>query len=88
MHKWLYQYTRVSFGIASVPALFQKIMDTILQDTPSTICYLDDILVTGKNDEEHSSNLEELLKRLQQNGLWVKSEKYKFMHPSVEYLGH
>ena len=63
-HKGLYQYTRVSFGIASAPALFQKIMDTILLGIPSTICYLDDILVTGKNDEEHSRNLEEVLKRL------------------------
>ena len=87
-HKGLYQYTRVPFGIASAPALFQKIMDTILQGIPSTICYLDDILVTGKNDEEHSRNLEEVLKRLQQNGLRVKSEKCKFLQPSVEYLGY
>ena len=87
-HKGLYQYTRVTFGIASAPALFQKIMDTILQGIPCTICYLDDILVTGKNDEEHSRNLEEVLKRLQQNGLRVKSEKCKFLQPSVEYLGY
>ena len=63
-------------------------MDTILQGIPNTICYLDDILVTGKNDEEHSRNLEEVLKRLQQNGLRVKSEKCKFLQPSVEYLGY
>ena len=87
-HKGLYQYTRLPFSIASALALFQKIMDTILQGIPSTICYLDDILVTGKNDEEHSRNLEEVPKRLQQNGLRVKSEKCKFLQPSVEYLGY
>ena len=86
-HKGLYQYTRVPFGIASLPALFQKIMDTVLQGISSTICYLDDILVTGKNDED-LRNLEEVLKQLQQNGLRVKLEKCKFMQPSVEYLGH
>ena len=46
--KGLYQYTRVPFGIVSATALFQKIMDTVLQGIPSTICYLDDILVTIK----------------------------------------
>lgn len=87
-HQGLYQYTRVPFGISSAPALFQKIMDTILQGVPNTICYLDDILVTGKNETEHLRNLEEVLKRLQQNGLRVKPEKCKFLQPSVEYLGH
>ena len=87
-HQGLYQYTRVPFGILSAPALFQKIMDTILQGVPNTICYLDDILVTGKNDDEHLRNLEEVLRRLQQNGLRVKPAKCSFMQSSVEYLGH
>ena len=63
-------------------------MDTILQGVPNTICYLDDILVTGKNETEHLRNLEEVLKQLQQNGLRVKPAKCKFLQPSVEYLGH
>ena len=87
-HQGLYQYTRVPFGISSAPALFQKIMDTLLQGVPNTICYLDDILVTGKNDDEHLRNLEEVLRRLQQNGLRVKPAKCSFMQSSVEYLGH
>jgi len=78
----------VPFGIASTLALFQKIMDALLQGIPNTICYLNDILVTSKTDKEHLQNLEEVFKRLQQNGLQVKPEKCKFMKPSVEYLGH
>ena len=64
-HEGLYQYTRVPFGIASALALFQMIMDTVLQDKPSSICYIDDILVTRKSDEKHLRNLEEVLKQLQ-----------------------
>lgn len=87
-HQGLYQYTRVPFGIASAPALFQKIMDILLQGIPHSICYLDGILITGHTDAEHLQNLEEVLKRLQQNGLKVKPAKCRFMESSVEYLGH
>ena len=87
-HLGLFQYTRVPFGIASAPALFQKTMDTLLQGIPNTLCYLDDILITGKTDAEHLSNIEEVLKWLQENGLRVKPAKCKFMQSSVEYLGH
>ena len=87
-HKGLYQYTRVPFGIASTPALFQRTMDTILQGIPNTICYLDDILVTGNSAETHLKSLTEVLQRLRQHGLKVRPSKCAFMQESVEYLGH
>ncbi len=64
-HRGLYQYTRLPFGIASAPAIFQKVMDTILQGVKGAMCYIDDILVTGWNEREHFQNLEEVMKRLQ-----------------------
>ena len=30
-HRGLYQYTRLPFGVASAPSVYQKMMDTILQ---------------------------------------------------------
>ena len=42
-HRGLYKLLRMPFGIASAPALFQRVMDTILQGVPSTMCYIDDI---------------------------------------------
>ena len=87
-HKGLYQYTRLPFGIASAPAIFQKTMDTILQGIPHVCCYLDDILVTGKDDAEHLQVLEEVFCRLEKHGLRLKWEKCSFMKSSVEYLGH
>ena len=60
-HRGLYRYTRLPFGVASAPAMFQKMMDTILQGIPHIICYIDDILVTGNDDAEHLQNLAEVL---------------------------
>ena len=63
-HKGLYQYTRLPFGIASAPAMFQRVMDTVLQEIDGVACYIDDIIITGRNDEELLTHLEEVLKCL------------------------
>ena len=52
---------RLPFGVASDPAVFQRAMDEVLQGIPRVICYIDDILVTGANEQEHLSNLKEVL---------------------------
>ena len=87
-HLGLYQFTRLPYGVASAPAQFQKVMDTLLQGIPGVTCYLDDILVTGRTNDEHLANLEEVLSRLKQHGVRIKKSKCKFMANSVEYLGH
>ena len=46
-HQDLCEYTRLPFGIASAPAIFQKTMDLILQGVLHVACYIDDILITG-----------------------------------------
>ena len=87
-HKGLYRYTRLPFGVASAPALFQKTMDIILQGMKHVMCYIDDILVTGSTEKEHFTQLEEVLKRLQHHGLKVKKDKCALFQDSVQYLGH
>ena len=87
-HLGLYQYTRLPFGVASAPAMFQRAMDMILQGIDGVICYIDDILVTGTTDNEHLGRLEEVLKRLKEYGLKVKRNKCDFFQAAVEYLGH
>ena len=47
-HQGFHHYTRLPFGMASVPALFQKLMDMVLQGIPGVTCYIDDILVSGR----------------------------------------
>ena len=84
-HKGLYQYTRLPFGIASAPAVFQRTMDTILQGVEGVACYIDDIIITGRTLAEHLERLEEVLKR---HGIHVKLPKCRFLQPSVVFIGH
>ncbi len=87
-HKGLYSFTRLPFGVASAPAIFQKIMDRILQGLPNVGCYIDDILITGEDEASHLQTLEEVFIRLEKHGIRLRQEKCCFMIPKVEYLGH
>ena len=68
-HKGLFRYTRLPFGISLAPGIFQRVIDGVLQGIPGVMAYLDDILVTGMNDQEHLTALEEVLRRLESAGL-------------------
>ena len=87
-HRGLYQYTRLPFGVASAPALFQKVMDTVLQGLPKVICYLDDILITSSSCQEHLETVQKVLQRLEQYGIHARKSKCAFMCQAVEYLRH
>ena len=87
-HKGLYQYHRLPFGVSSAPALFQRAMDSILQGLSGVVCYIDDILVTGANTEEHFANLGKVFFRLREYGLRLNLDKCRFLEESVEYLGY
>ena len=52
-HQGLYSFTTLPFGVTSAPAIFQKMMDRILQGLQGVLCYIDDILVSGKNEASH-----------------------------------
>lgn len=86
-HKGLYKYTRLVFGLASAPAIFQRTMETLLAGLDGVLVYLDDILVTGKNKSEHVKRLHEVFSRLEQAGLVLQKEKCSFFQDSVSYLG-
>ena len=87
-HLGLYQYTRLPFGIASAPAVFQQAMEKILHGIPKVICYLDDVLITAQNDEEHLKTLKTVSCRLSEHGLRLNKSKCEFLKTRVEYLGY
>ena len=63
-------------------------MDEVLQGIPRTVCYINDILITGSNDTEHLEILQKVLERLEEHGVRAKRSKCFCLAKSVTYLGH
>jgi len=49
--------------------------------------FIDDILVATDTEEGHDELVEEILKRLEENDLFVKPEKCRWKVREVEFLG-
>ena len=86
-HRGLYRYTRLPYGVASAPGIFQRVMDTILQGLSGVICYIDDILITGSNDTEHLQNLERVLQRLPTVWATSKEGQMRFSTTNSQLFG-
>ncbi|KAI5152459.1 hypothetical protein ENBRE01_2846 [Enteropsectra breve] len=83
-----YGYTRVPFGLANAPRLFQRTMLNILGHLPSIKVFLDDFLIFSQNDTEHGEHLNSVLNLLIKNNLTISFEKSNFFQDSVSFLGH
>ncbi|KAL0894785.1 hypothetical protein ABMA27_013312 [Loxostege sticticalis] len=87
-HKGLFKYTRLVYGLANAPAIFQKSMETLLSGIEGVSIWLDDICVTGPNRVSHMERLGEVLRRLNEAGLRLHKDKCVFFKESVTYLGY
>uniref|UniRef100_A0A5S6QGC4 RNA-directed DNA polymerase n=1 Tax=Trichuris muris TaxID=70415 RepID=A0A5S6QGC4_TRIMR len=86
-HRGLYRYNRLPFGVKSAPGIFQQIMDTMLAGLKGAVAYLDDVIIVGKDNNEHQRNLEAVLKRIDEFGFCIRPEKCSFGMARIKYLG-
>ena len=73
-----YEPTVMYFGLINSPATFQTMMNDLFQDMinqGNTAMFIDDIIVATDTKERHDKLVEEVLKRLEENDLFVKPEK-------------
>ena len=86
-HMGLYKVNRLTYGPSCAVAIFQNIMEGLIGNVPHTGIYLDDVIITGKTQEEHDQNVNEVLKRLNDANLRLKLQKCSFGKDEVQYLG-
>jgi len=73
-----FELTVMFFGITNSPATFQAMMNEILRDMINegkVAAFVDDVLVGTETEEGYDEIVEEVLRRLEENNLYVKPEK-------------
>ena len=86
----LFEPVVMFFGMTNSPATFQAIMNKILRDMINegkVVAFVDDVLVGTEAEEGHNEVVEEVLRRLEENDLYVKLEKCMWKVRRVPFLG-
>jgi len=85
-----FESTVMFFGLINLLAMFQAMMNELLRDlinTGKVGSLIDNIIVRTEMEEGYNELVEEILRRLEENDLYVKLEKYKWKVKEVDFLG-
>jgi len=89
-HVGLYEPVVMFFGMTNSPTMFQGMINKILRDMineEKVAAFVNDVLIGTETEEEHNDIVEEVLKRLEENNLYVKPEKCTWKVQKVNFLG-
>ena len=77
------------YGLADMPAEFQKAINRTLNHAENTFCFLDEILIVSKGSaEEHEKLIMNVLEKLDKENLALKLLKCEFFQNEANWLGH
>ncbi|KAH9265277.1 hypothetical protein BASA83_011176 [Batrachochytrium salamandrivorans] len=85
-----FEFLVMPFGLANAPAQFQRMMNSLFRDVigKHVLVYLDDIVIYSDNMSDHIVQVQNVLRVLQDNGLYCKAEKCHFYKSEIKYLGY
>ena len=86
----LFKPTVMFFGLTNSPATFQTMMNKLLRDLINmgkVVAFIDDMIVEMEDKEGYDELVAEIIKRLEENDLYVKPEKCKWKVREVGFLG-
>jgi len=85
-----FEPTVMFFGLTNSPATFQAMINELLRDLTNTgkvAVFIDDVIVGMETEEGNDELVAEVIKRLEENDLYVKQEKCKWKVREVDFLG-
>ena len=83
-----YRFLRMPFGLKSAPEVFQRLISQMVEDIDGAEAIVDDILVWGKNVEEHDARLHRVLQKAKEYNLKLNPAKCEFRKDSMSFVGH
>ena len=89
-HIGLFEPTVMFFEMTNSPVTFQAMMNKILRDLINkgkVAVFVDDVLVRTETEEGHDEIIEEILRRLEENDLYIKPEKCMWKVRKIGFLG-
>jgi len=87
--KGLFKPTVMFFGLTNSLATFQTMMNKILQNLiniSKVASFINDIIIGTEIEKEYDELVEEVVRRLVENNLYVKLEKCKWKVKEVGFL--
>ena len=85
----LFKPTVMFFGLTNSPATFQAMMNEILRDlinTGKVAAFINDVIMGTEIEEGYGELVEEVIRRLEKNDLYVKPEKCNWKIKEVGFL--
>jgi len=89
-HIGSFEPTVIFFRITNSPATFQAMMNEILRDLINkgkVAAFVNNVLVGTETEEGHNEIVEEILRRLEKNDLYIKPEKCVWKTRKIGFLG-
>jgi len=86
----LFEPTVMFFGLTNSLVTFQMIINKILWDlinTGEVASFINNIIVGTEEEKEYNKIVEEVIKRLTENNLYIKLGKCKYKVREVGFLG-
>jgi len=77
------------FGLTNSPAIFKAMMNKLLQDlinTGKVAAFIDNVIVGTEMEDGHDELVAKVIRKLEENDLYVKPEKCKWKVREVEFL--
>ena len=83
-----YRWLRLPFGLKVSSEIFQKRLCMALEGLEGVQCVADDVIVYGRDRDDHNCNLRNLLSRCEEHGVRLNPDKCQFNVPEIKFLGH
>ena len=82
-----YRFRRMPFGLKMSQDVFQLKIDQTFEGCPGVVGIADDIVISGKTEEEHDANMHSMMRRVEDTGLKLNPDKCRVKEKKIKFFG-